>query len=325
MAQFLDNTKIYRSLLREMVSDDITSNFTPLRIPINRCASGVKHFYKNNSDHMNKIFAFTGLFLLFSCSANKVLEDFKTNGIVIDREHVIAYFPNDVIPAKQMNEITDTLNLGIMLANEFIGGPLDWQINKERQLIYYFMPGNFVSHASDYGEIYIPVWRAKYGQSPWLHETMHFLLQSEKGFWRPYTIIALFKWPRWLDEGMAEYLAMKISFDNQLPKADLFKSGGYPTVDSICSLNLKGENGPYILKHIGEPGVMIKGHGKNRNKYAPTFYNCSCSFTKYLVETYGLDIMLTAISEYKNELKTIEELTGKSIKELKEEWLLIIE
>jgi len=69
---------------------------------------------------------------------------------------------------------------------------------------------------------------------------------------------------------------------------------------------------------------MVQLHCKKRHEYAPAFYNCSCSFTKHLAETYGLDKMLIAYSEYKNEHKTIEELTGKTMKELKEEWLLKI-
>ena len=131
--------------------------------------------------------------------------------------------------------------------------------------------------------------------------------------------------PKWFTEGMAEYVAMKISFDNQLPKIDIFNSGGLARVDSVCIENLKSKNGSNILKHIGEPGILIKLHTKKRKEYAPTFYNCSCSFTKYLAEKYGLDILLIAYSEYKNEHKTIEELTGKKMKELKEEWLLELE
>jgi hypothetical protein len=75
---------------------------------------------------------------------------------------------------------------------------------------------------------------------------------------------------------------------------------------------------------VGETGIIAKLFGKKRGEYAPTFYNSSCSFTKYLVETYGLDKMLKAVSDYKNEHKTIERLTGKTMKELKKEWLIKI-
>jgi hypothetical protein len=278
---------------------------------------------------MKKHLAFIGLVLIItSCSGKKDFERvnfLKTDGIVINRDRVIAYFPKDSIPENRMNEIVDTLNLGIMLANKFIGGPIDWQVFKDKKLTYYFSPGYFVSHTSESGEIFIPYWRVKESQSPWLHETMHILLRSEKGHWNPKSNpMNYFKMPMWFTEGMAEYLAMRISYDNQLPKVDLFDSGGYITVDSVCRSNLKKENGPYILKHVGETGIIAKLFGKKRGEYAPTFYNSSCSFTKYLVETYGLDKMLKAVSDYKNEHKTIERLTGKTMKELKKEWLIKI-
>ncbi len=47
---------------------------------------------------------------------------------------------------------------------------------------------------------------------------------------------------------------------------------------------------------------MLKLHGKKRHEYAPAFYNCSCSFTKYLAETYGLDKLLIAYSEQEQSL-----------------------
>jgi hypothetical protein len=271
-----------------------------------------------------KILALTGIVILISCTADKDLEDFKSNGIRIDQDQIIAYFPKDIFTEKRMNDIVDTINLGRNLINELISGSTDWQMYKDQQTNYYFMQGSFIAHTSKSNAIYIPVWLVEYGPAPWLHEDLHILLRSKKGFWWPMSLSAFFKMPQWLTEGMAEYLAMRISYENQMPKVDVLKIGDYLTVDSICYENLKGEHGHQILKHIGKPGIMVKLHGKNRREYAPTFYGCSCSFTKYIAETYGLDILLKAYSEYKHEHKTIEELTGKTMKELKKEWLLAI-
>ena len=274
---------------------------------------------------MKNILTLTSLILINACASEKHVETFKSSAFVINHDKVIAYFARDVLPENRMYEIVDTLNLGIKLVNELISGSSDWQMYGDEQLTYNFKPGYFVSHATKSGEINIPVViYSMYGQSPWLHETLHILLRSKKGNWWPISLKAFFRMPQWFTEGMAEYLAMKISYDHQLPKLDLFDSGGYITVDSICSISLKGENSKYILNHIGEPGIMIKLHGKKRYEYAPAFYNCSCSFTKYLTETYGLDILIKAYSDYQNEHKTIEELTGKTMKELKAEWLLEI-
>ena len=259
---------------------------------------------------------------MISCSNDKTINTLRTEGVVICRERVIAYFPKNSIPEKRMNEIVDTINLGITLADKYMGGPYDWQVFKNKKLTYYFCSGNFMSTTSKEGDIIIPVWRAQSNQSPWLHETMHILLRSVNGNWNPKSNpMNLFKMPMWLTEGMAEFLAMKISYEYQIPKFDIFESGGYSKVDSICSISIRELNGPHILKYIGKPGIMVKLFTKKRGSYAPTFYNCSCSFTKYLVETYGLDKILNAYRNYKKEIKTIEGFTGKTINELKEDWL----
>jgi hypothetical protein len=262
------------------------------------------------------------ILLMVSCSNDETINTLRTQGVFINRERVIAYFPKNSIPENRMNEIVDTINLGITLADKYIGGPYDWQVFKNKQLTYYFCEGNFMSTTSKEGDIFIPVWRAQSNQSPWLHETMHLLLRSVNGNWNPKSNpMNLFKMPMWLTEGMAEFLAMKISYDNQIPKFDLFESGGYSKVDSICNISVRQENGPHILKYIGEPGIMKKLFTKKRRFYASTFYNCSCSFTKYLVETYGLDKVLNAYTNYKKEIETIENFTGKTMNELREDWL----
>jgi hypothetical protein len=265
------------------------------------------------------------ILLMVSCSNDETINTLRKEGVVVNRERVIAYFPRNSIPENRMNEIVDTINLAITLAEKYIGGPYDWQVFKNKQLTYYFCSGNFMSTTSKEGDIFIPVWRAQRNKSPWLHETIHIFLRSKNGNWNPKSNpINLFKMPMWLTEGMAEFLAMKISYNFQIPKFDIFDSGGYSKVDSICSNIINQGKGPHILKYIGEPGIMIKLFTKKRGSYAPTFYNCSCSFTKYLVETYGLDKVLYAYTNYKKEIKTIEEFTGKTMNELREDWLLKI-
>ncbi|MBI1766782.1 MAG: hypothetical protein HY015_06070 [Bacteroidetes bacterium] len=264
--------------------------------------------------------------LCLSCSSDKNEERRKyleTNGIEIKKERVIAWFPKDSVSEKRMNEIVDTLNMGIALADKFIGGPKEWQMFSNKKLTYYYSPGPFfIANTSNSGDIFIPFIRLKNNTMPWLHETMHVLLRSKKGNWHNKSnVISYFYMPQWFNEGMAEYLAVKISYDNKIPKVDLFKSGGYLSVDSVCWKNLQQENGPDVLSKIGKAGAPTELAGEKRREFAPPFYNCSCSFTKYLVETYGLEKMLTANSEFEHEHETIEKLTQKSIEELKKEWI----
>lgn len=155
-----------------------------------------------------------------------------------------------------------------------------------------------------------------------MHETMHVLLRSKKGNWNSVSkVVSYFTMPIWFTEGMPEYISSKIEKIDSVPKYDMMKSGGYDKVDSSCLKHLRSELGEEVLSHIGESGVPIKLFTGSRKTFAPPFYTCSCSFTKYLGETYGMEKMLAAISEFEDEENTIEKLTGKEIEVLKKDWL----
>ena len=78
------------------------------------------------------------------------------------------------------------------------------------------------------------------------HETMHLLLRSVNGNWNPKSNpMNLFKMPMWLTEGLAEFLAMKISYEYHIPKFDIFESGGSSKFNSISCILLTQENGPH--------------------------------------------------------------------------------
>ncbi len=265
------------------------------------------------------------LLLIVSCSRSSdddgVIQ-LRQNGIKVEDKKVIAWFPRDSLSNNEMKEIVDSLNLGIELAKSYIKSPYNWQVFANQPITYYFMPGNFISQTTDNSEIMIPLWRAKKFKSPWLHETMHILLRSNKGNWNEASSINTYLHrPLWLGEGFAEYCAVKISYLNQLPKFDVHGNLGYLKLDSVCKQKLTEENGEYILKYIGTKGLMRQLFGEERGKYAPTFYTCSCSFSKYLTETYGIGTMLTTNSEFEKEHQTLEKMTEKSLATLKEEWL----
>lgn len=94
--------------------------------------------------------------------------------------------------------------------------------------------------------------------------------------------------------------------------------GGYEKVDSSCyeAITLN----PDLISYLGESGVPTK-LVTDRKEFAPPFYTCSCSFAKFLTETYGLDRMLKANSEFQNEEETIKLVTGKELQTLREEWI----
>ena len=95
-------------------------------------------------------------------------------------------------------------------------------------------------------------------------------------------------------------------------------------MDSVCATKIKSVKGEKVLEYIGKEGSMRELFGNDRREYAPIFYTCSCSFTKYLAETYGLPNLVKANSEFELEHSSIEKYTGKTMNQLKQEWMSIL-
>ena len=60
-----------------------------------------------------------------------------------------------------------------------------------------------------------------------------------------------------------------------------------------------------------------------RGKYAPVFYSCACSFTKYVVERTSLErvVNLFPLIPDRKVDSELERITGRSTSELRSEWL----
>ena len=248
------------------------------------------------------------------------------NGAKISDEKVICWFPKDSLSPKQMTEISDMLNAGIRSAEKFIGVPLLWQSHQLNEpYTFYFRSDRFISHASQYGFVSVPFWRIRDGKAPWLHEVIHEMLCSKNGSWYSNEITEKDwseKMPVWLFEGLPDYISLKVSVFENLKWFDVFSNSYNPNIDSLFLKEIKSDKGSYILSFIGSKGVMPELFSNNRMHYAPAFYHGSHSFVNYLVTSYNIKILLKAVSLFEREQETIEKLTGKSLEELKKEWLI---
>jgi hypothetical protein len=247
------------------------------------------------------------------------------NGVKISEDKVICWFPKDSLSAKQMNEITNMINIGVRGAEKFINAPLPWQLHQPTEpYTFYFRFDRFVSHASQSGFVSIPFWRIKEGKSPWLHEVIHEMLYTKTGSWYSSTITDKEreeKMPLWLFEGLPDYISLKVSSIKNLPWFDVFSNNKQTNIDSLFVKEIGSENGSHILSFIGRKGVMPELFSDNRILYAPAFYHGSSSFVQYLAGNYNMKILLTAISLFGQEQETIERLTGKLLETLEKEWL----
>jgi len=246
------------------------------------------------------------------------------NGVKIRRGAIIAWFPKDSLPARQMNRIVDTLNIGVKAAEKIIGNHA-WQVHRAGEpYTFYFRSDSFVSHASGAGFVSIPFWRIREGKAPWLHEAAHELLAAKKGNWQNPSV-SREEWvknmPLWLYEGTAEYISIVASQRRNLPHFDVQINTWFRDIDSLCKQDLQNEKADYILSFVGKKGGMPELFGKDRRLYAPAFYHLSCSFVKYLAEQAGLQLLITSLSAYPDEQAVLEKSLPLPIDELKRSWL----
>jgi hypothetical protein len=247
------------------------------------------------------------------------------NGVKITNGKVIAWFPKDSLSEKKMNEITDLLNAGISGAEKFINAPLPWQVHQPNEpYTFYFRFDRFVSHASHAGFVSIPFWRIKDAKAPWLHEAVHEMLDTKTGSWSGPDVTDKDQednMPLWLFEGLPDYISLKVSFIETLPRFDVFSNSHQTNIDSLFVEEIKSDKGKYILSFIGSKGLIPELFSNDRILYAPAFYHGSSSFVKYIADHYDIKILITGISSFRQEQQTIEKLAGKPLEILKKEWL----
>lgn len=242
------------------------------------------------------------------------------NGVQIKKGKTIAWFPKDSLSDKSMNELVDTINLGIAAAEKFIGAPLAWQYHqKDEPYTYFFRLDSFIAHTHG-GFISIRFQLVRQGNAPWLHEAMHEMLEAKSddsipgSAWRE-------NMPKWLVEGLPEHIARKVYQQFGWTYFDLSKKT-VNNMDSACKEDLKDENGKYALSYIGRKGMAIGNLATQENrKYVLAFYHCSCSFTKYLVEQKGLTPVLNSLSASPYVQQEFEKLANSSLDILKSSWL----
>jgi hypothetical protein len=247
------------------------------------------------------------------------------SGIKIVHGKVIAWFPEDSFTVDRMNEIVVMMDRGISGAEKFIGAPLQWQVHQPNQpYTFYFRTDRFISHASLAGFVSIPFWRIKDDKAPWLHEAIHEMLYTKNGSWWDKGVVEedySKNMPLWLFEGFPDYISQTVSAEEQLPWFDVFFNSTKMNSDSLFVAGMRLDKAKYILSFIGVKGHMPELFGNDRVLYAPLFYHGSCSFVKWLAGRYGVKILLTAVSSFRKEQETIEQIAGKPIDALKKEWL----
>jgi hypothetical protein len=93
-------------------------------------------------------------------------------------------------------------------------------------------------------------------------------------------------------------------------------------VDAVCVQRAHTRDGATMLPFVGataRPDVLFT---TDRSRFAPTFYSCSFSFTKYLAERTSLEelVELFALTPA-DMLSRLNRMFGRPLSEVRVDWL----
>jgi len=245
----------------------------------------------------------------------------ETNGVVETTRDIVAYFPAGALSDEARAAIVARLDRGVRAAKRFTQRP-SWRFHGDRRVYFYFPDERFVSHAPGGNSLYIPLWRIRDDQAPWLHEVIHILLWPSGRNWLDETDeYGDEHMPLWLYEGIADVIAAEVSAQEGLTYFAPMMTEPPSELDAVCRRHLETPVAARVLSFVGAHGRLVELYGEERQTYAPAFYTCSASFTTYLRQRYGYAPLLAAIGTYGREMDVLEERIGTHVVSAREDWL----
>jgi len=248
--------------------------------------------------------------------------ELETTGVVRASTNVVAWFPAGALSDDATKEIVKRLDRGIAAAKKTIGKPA-WAFQGDPRVFFYFPDARFVAHAPGGNTAFVPLWRIRDDEAPWLHESLHLLLATPGGDWLARDD-ADTRMPLWFSEGLPDALAIQISESEGLRHFSPLWTVPASGLDELCRTELDSAAGKKALPFIGAPGKLKDLFGPDRVTYAKPFYVCSASFVRFLAKPRGFAPLLKAIADFGREEARIERELGGTLSELKADWLAAI-
>jgi hypothetical protein len=236
-------------------------------------------------------------------------------GVRIERGPVTAWFSSGAMTPEEMLGVIERLVTGVAALESFVHTPRRWQNPPQRGVTYFFDDAPFfIPHATINRQVLVPVSRLRDGKAPLLHETTHALLTPPQGR-RPLA---------WLTEGIAAYVAKAVSAEEGMPEGDALDIGEIAELDAKCAIGLSSEQGPRILPFIGSPANLQALYAMEPAlQVRQAFYGCSASFTKYLVQQFGIERVIDLLPENDPHRK-LEEISKVKMTDLRGQWTAAI-
>lgn len=253
----------------------------------------------------------------------------RANGQARHFPHTVIWAPTDSLDAQWLPGFADSLAIGLRALQALVGEH-PWQRLGGRPVVYIIGPGRFVSHATGQDTVLIALATIRRGGGPFLHEAAHELLAPYAPFF-PFeyadTLLGERKaaeFPFWLSEGLPDYLAQAVVQTTGFREGDVFEVGGLARVDSTCRVRLSGHpERRAIAAKIGAQGRLASLYTTARSQVAPTYYACSLSFTRYLVNRVGVSGLVGLFPAIASGqwLGNLESRAGASLPAMRREWL----
>jgi hypothetical protein len=201
-------------------------------------------------------------------------------------------------------------------------GTHDWQAVPRGKITYYLSDDAFVAHASGRSAVFVPMARVKDGRAPFLHEATHELLASTR-FGAPAGAGApAVRRPLWLTEGLPDYIVRLVAAELGLTEEGPFATPDLAGVDRVCAERARTADGATMLAFVGtavRPDVLFT---TDRARFAPTFYACAFSFTKYLAARVGLDALVALFALTPSEMhQRLDTMAGRPLTTIRADWL----
>lgn len=276
----------------------------------------------------------------WSADDAKRAANLQEQGVRTDGVNVALWTPAGVLDSPHAAELVARLDQGVKRLRSLIGSH-PWQHVKEQRIVYFVVDERFPSHTNGDESVFIPLVRLQDGKAPFLHEAAHALLSrgpldtDDESLPPELSVRIDATRPQWLIEGIADYFGQAAAKAAGVTEGDVFENGGIDEIDNTCAKSLATPAGEEIAPYIGGLGYFAPLSTTDRMKYAPGFYGCSFSFTKYLAGQIG-DAELINLMELQSKadrstnpirfrpdgvLPRIEKLTGKPAAVVRTDWL----